>query len=67
MVHLVGSVRGPHQFSPKSGFRGSANQVFRERGSKFSSLSGVLVQKQAFQKRDDSHTLFQFLYVVVVG
>ena len=32
-----------------------------------SSISGVLVQKQAFQKRDDSHPLFQCFVLVVVG
>ena len=31
---------------------------FSERGAKFSSLSGVLVQKHAFQKGDGSHPLF---------
>ena len=38
-----------------------------ERGSKFSSLSGVLVPKQAFQKGDGSHPLFQLFVEVVVG
>ena len=36
------------------------NLVFRE-GCKISSLSGVLVQKQAFQKGDGSHPLFDVL------
>ena len=39
---------------------------FSERGSNVLSLSGVLVQKQAFQKGDGSH-LFSFFVVVVVG
>ena len=40
---------------------------FAEGCAKFSSLSGVLVQKQAFQKGDGSHPLFQFFDLVVVG
>ena len=41
-------------------------KVSRE-GSEFSSLSGVLVQKEAFQEGDGSHPRFQFVFAVVVG
>ena len=68
MVHIVGSISGPHHFALKNrGFRGFLQAMFSERGSEFSSLSGVLVQKQAFQKGDGSHPLFQFFVAVVVG
>ena len=49
---MVGSITGPHHIPYKnSGFRGFLLTKFSERGAKFSSLSGVLVQKQASQKR----------------
>ena len=38
-----------------------------QRGAKCSSLSGVLVPKQALKKGDGSHPLFQFFVLVVVG
>ena len=34
--------------------------------SEFSSLCGVLVQKQAFQKGDGSHSLLNEMFAVVV-
>ena len=68
MVHIVGLVSGPHHFPCKNcGFRGFLLIKFSERDTKFSLLSGVLVQKQAFQKRDGRNPLFQYFAVVVVG
>ena len=68
MVHIVGSTTGPRHFlNENSGFRGFLLTKFSERGAKFLPLAGVLVQKQAFQKGDGSHPLFQFFVVVVVG
>ena len=40
---------------------------FPEMGAKFSSLSGVLVQQQAFRKGDGSHPLYHMFVLVVVG
>ena len=52
MVHIVGSISGPHHFPIKIVVSEGLFLLakFSERGAKFSSLSGV-VQKQAFQKR----------------
>ena len=44
-----------------SGFGGFLETKFSKRGSNCPLLSGVLVQRQAFQKGDGSHLLFQFL------
>ena len=63
----AGSIAWPHHFPyRKTGFRGFLLTKFSERGAKFLSFSGALVQKQAFQKRDGSHPLFQ-CFVLVVG
>ena len=48
-----------------SGFRGFLLTKFSERGAKFSSFSGVLVQT-SFSKRG-SHPLLHFSVLVVVG
>ena len=50
-----------------TGFRRFVFSKFLERGAKFSLLSGVLVPKQTFQKRDGSHHLFQILVLVVAS
>ena len=51
----VGSIAGLHHVPYKnSGFRRFLLTKFSERGAKFSSFSGVLVQKLSFQKRDGS-------------
>ena len=65
-ICVVGSISGPHLGFLES-ISGPLQAKTSERGSEFSSLSGVLVQKQAFQKGDGSHPLFQFLVVVFVG
>ena len=47
MVHIVGSISGPHHFALQKLWlqRIVVNQIFRG-GAEFSSLSGVLVQNQ---------------------
>ena len=62
MVHVVGSISGPHHFPCKSsGFRGFLQTKFSGRGSEFSSLSGALLPKQAFQKGMVAIPFFNFL------
>ena len=57
MVHISGSISGPHLKPLKNVVsEGFCKQSFQEGVL----LSGDLVQKQAFQKGDGSHLLFQF-------
>ena len=66
----VGSITGPHHFQPIKVVVSEifVNQVLRGGGgTEFSSLSGVLVQKQAFQKGDGSLPIFQYFVLVVFG